>query len=177
MRTHAWSTLVLLALVGDASAQQAPHVCGAGPGPDEVMAGVQSGGNGMAPTPLCYWKSQPRQPQQAPRPTGYWEKTWGAIATSETGDALGTAVGLPDRAQAERIAMQDCKAKGGGGCRVDLTYHNQCAVMVVGNRQLGLSRAASIDEATQDAIGVCNAKGDSCRVYYSACTEQIFHRY
>ncbi len=115
--------------------------------------------------------------QPASQPTGYWQKTWGAIATSETGGALGTAVGLPDRSQAELVAMQDCKAKGGGGCRVDLAYHNQCAVMMLGGRGISMSRAASIDEATANGHASCQKKGDSCRVYYSACSEPKFHNY
>lgn len=180
MRLHAVWMLGLLALAGGAEvqAQGAPHVCGGGPGPNEVQAGVQPGGNGMAPTPLCYWKQdqQAQQPSAPPQPTGYWEKTWGAIATSETGGALGTAIGFSDKEQAEQIAMQDCKAKGGGGCKIGLSYHNQCAVMLVGN-DVTLSRAASIEEAKADGMQACEARGDNCRVYYSACTEPIFHHY
>lgn len=127
-----------------------------------------------------YNVDQPRQSpavHQPAKPTGYWEKTWGAIATSEKGGALGTAVGASSKAEAEQLAFADCKAKGGEGCRVDLAYRNQCAVMVLGVKQLGLVRAASIDEATADGLEACKAKGDNCRVYYSACTEPKFHRY
>ena len=125
MKVRALLIFVSLICSGSAMAQaQTPHVCGAGPGSGEVMAGVQPGGNGMAPTPLCYWASQSGGQQQGPSmPTGYWEKTWGAVATSESGGALGTAVGLSDKAQAEQVAMQDCKAKGGGGCMIGLSYH------------------------------------------------------
>jgi len=120
---------------------------------------------------------QQAAPQLPPQPTGYWVKTWGAIATSETNRALGTAVGANSEEEAKRQALFDCKEQKGGGCRVDLTYHNQCAVMVVGKKQLGLSRAASIAEATADGLKECTAKGDNCRVYYSACTEPRFVKY
>lgn len=115
MKFHDLLMLVALALAGTASAQsQAPHVCGAGPGPNEVMAGMAPGGNGVAPTPLCYWKAQKGlSEQQAPRPTGYWEKTWGAIAPSPKGGVLGVAVGAHSKQEAERLALADCRAKGG----------------------------------------------------------------
>lgn len=125
-----------------------------------------------------YNVDRPQRPptESPPRPTGYWEKTWGAIATSDTGGALGTATGLSSKEQAERVAMQDCKTKGGGGCRVGLSYQNQCAVMAVGDG-IALTRAASIEEAKADALKTCESKQDNCRVYYSACTEPKFHPY
>jgi hypothetical protein len=72
-------SLMLLLASGGVAAQQAPHACGAGPGPNEIMAGVQPGGNGVAPTPLCYWKSGAGAQQAAPQPTGYWKTTWGRL--------------------------------------------------------------------------------------------------
>lgn len=128
MKLQAWLMLASLMFVGGAQAQaQVPHVCGAGPGPNEVMAGMHPGGNGAAPTPLCYWKSQTQQPAQQqppPQPAGYWEKTWGAIASSESGGALGTALGATSQSQAEQLAIEDCKAQRGGAakspCRITI---------------------------------------------------------
>ena len=179
MKLHAWLMLVSLAFVGPAAAQsQAPHVCGAGPGPNEVMAGMNPGGNGLAPTPLCYWKSQQQpQQQQPPQPTGYWEKTWGAIAPSPKGGVLGTALGASSKEEAERLALADCKAKGGGACEVDLAYHNQCAVMVLGDKVFNTAHAASIEEASNLGLQQCEVESGNCKVYYSACTEPIFHKY
>ena len=36
--------------------QQPPHVCGSGPGPDEVPRGQTPAGNGVGAEPLCDWK-------------------------------------------------------------------------------------------------------------------------
>lgn len=181
MKLQAWLMLASLMFVGGAQAQaQAPHVCGAGPGPNEVMAGMQPGGNGAAPTPLCYWKPQVQQPaqqQQPPHPAGYWEKTWGAIAPSPQGGVLGAALGASSKEEAERLALADCKAKGGGACEVRLAYHNQCAVMVLGNNIYRTASAGSIEGAAEISIGACSKEDTNCRVYYSACTEPIFHRY
>ncbi|WEI17693.1 DUF4189 domain-containing protein [Acinetobacter proteolyticus] len=119
---------------------------------------------------------QQAAPQLPPQPTGYWVKTWGAIATSKTGGALGTVVGVDSQKEAEKIAMQDCKAKGGGGCKVGMSYHNQCAAMLVGS-DVTLSRAESIAVAKTEGLKECAARGDNCRVYYSACTEPRFVKY
>ena len=120
----------------------------------------------------------PNQQPAAPQPTGYWEKTWGAIAPSPVGGVLGAALGASSKGEAERIALEDCKAKGGGACEVEFAYHNQCAVMVLGKANYRFAGAASVSEASQAGIKLCQDRGDSnCRVYYSACTEPIFHRY
>lgn len=78
MKAGKWFVLLLLTLSGGVVHSQEPHVCGAGPGPDEVIAGVHPGSNGVAPTPLCYWKSdsQPGLEQSVEQ----WESRWGAIA-------------------------------------------------------------------------------------------------
>lgn len=57
----------------------------------------------------------PNQQPAAPQPTGYWEKTWGAIAGNPTTGILGTALGANSKADATRQAIGDCQSKGGGG--------------------------------------------------------------
>ncbi|USA54809.1 DUF4189 domain-containing protein [Acinetobacter sp. C32I] len=170
--------LGLLGLSGSAYAQ-APHVCGAGPGPNEVLAGMQPGGNGIAPTPLCYWKQQSQQggSQQPPQPTGYWVKTWGAIAPSPKGGVLGVVVGADSEEEAERLAMADCKQKGGQSCEVHLTYHNQCAVMILGQKFINTFSNATIKEASERGLKHCQRNDTNCEVYYSACTEPRFVKY
>ena len=122
-------------------------------------------------------KQQPAE-QQPPQPTGYWEKTWGAIAPSPVGGVLGTALGASSKEEAERLALADCKAKGGGACEVEIAYHNQCAVMVTGQVNYRFASAGSISEASQLGIKLCEERGDNnCMVYYSACTEPTFHHY
>lgn len=177
MKLQSLLVLGLWVFVGNAAAQQAPHVCGAGPGPNETMAGVQPAGPGVAPTPLCYWKSGAGGQQAAPQPTGYWEKTWGAIAPSPVGGVLGTAVGASSKEEAERIALADCKTKGGGACEVDIAYHNQCAVMILGDKFISTFGNATVEEASERGLTHCRKSDTNCRVYYSACTKPIFHKY
>jgi hypothetical protein len=120
---------------------------------------------------------QQSEQQQPPQPTGYWEKTWGAIAPSPVGGVLGTALGASSKEEAERLALEDCKAKGGEACKVDVAYYNQCAAMVLGEKTYSWARAASVAEATEIGMADCKKGNSDCRVYYSACTEPVFHRY
>ena len=121
---------------------------------------------------------QEPQRQQPPQPTGYWEKTWGAISTDGTKGSLGTALGAASKEDAQRLAKADCQAKGGNNCTLQLAYHNQCSALIVGQKGLAVSSAASVEEAKSIGLGECSkSEGKGCRVYYSACTEPIFHRY
>lgn len=115
--------------------------------------------------------------QQPPQPTGWWEKTWGAIAPSPKGGAVGVALGANSKEEAERLALADCESKGGGACEIGMSYRNQCAAMVLGTRKYFTTSAASIDQAERDGIQYCKESDDNCRVYYTACTEPVFHRY
>lgn len=122
-------------------------------------------------------QQQPQESSLPPQPSGYWEKTWGAIAPSPVGGVLGTAVGASSKEEAERLALVDCKAKGGRACEVNLVYHNQCAAMVVGDKRLKLYGAGTIQEAADLAMSECEKSDANCEVYYSACTEPIFHKF
>lgn len=160
-------------------AAQATHVCGGGAGPDEILAGVQPGGNGIAPTPLCYWKSGSQQQPAGPQ----WETRWGAIAIDKgpTNAGLGAATGMASKRRAEKAAIADCKAKGGADCKVSLAYHNQCAVVVAGyyapTRGYSIAQgAATPQEAARIGLRECNKDGVSgCTLYYSDCSyaEQV----
>ena len=165
MKLRAWSMMGLLAVGAPIAAQEVMNSPDyhARHNPQSVY--YQGPGQQQAP------------PQQAPQPSGYWEKTWGAIAPSPKGGVLGTALGASSKEEAERLALEDCKAKGGGACKVDIAYHNQCAVMVLGSRFLNTARAATIAEASDLGLEYCREKDSDCRVYYSACTEPVFHRY
>lgn len=122
-----------------------------------------------------YMNSQQQMQQQPPQPTGYWETTWGAIAPSPVGGVMGVAVGASSKEEAENIALTECKAKGGGACKVS-AYHNQCIAMVLGEKEYTVWTAATAAEATDLSMADCKKENSSCNVYYSACTEPVFHR-
>lgn len=160
---------VLLMMSLDVAAQQAPHVCGAGPGPHETMAGVQPAGPGMAPTPLCYWKSGGGMEQGAP--SIRWADRWGAIAGDGKG-LYGIAMDMPRQRDAERNAIADCRTRGGKSCEVRLAFYNSCAVIGASTSHSFSSSAPTVGEAEESAMQRCEAasgKG-TCWVYYSGCS-------
>ncbi len=147
---------------------QAPHVCDAGPSRNEVLADMQSSGS----TPLCYWK-QPIE-QGDSQPTGYWVKTWGAIATSVTETILGAAKNASTQSEAEHLALADCKNNGGTECKADIAYYNQCIAVVVGEKSYSRVTATTVSEATWSALKDCEDKNKHCGIFYLACTEPRF---
>lgn len=167
MKLRAWLILSLLLVWTTALAQDA------NPNSPEYHALH----NAQSPYYQGPQPTQPPQQQLPPQPTGYWEKTWGAIAPSPVGGVLGTAVGASSKEEAERLALADCQAKGGGSCQVDLVYHNQCAAMVVGDKRLRLQGAESVEAASELAMSRCEESDTNCKVYYSACTKPIFHKF
>lgn len=165
MKFQAFAILAVL-VVGSSQAQEAPVNSPA----------YHAVHNPQSPN---YVGPQQAAEQQSPQPTGYWKKTWGAIAGNPTIGILGSALGASSETEATQQAISDCQSRGGGaGCRIEIAYHNQCAVLVVGDKGSLTARAASIEEASQIGMEKCTEDGDSrCRVHYSACTEPIFHQY
>lgn len=161
-----------LILGGPAQAQVEGYPCNGTPG-ERVVGRAQVD---QAGTMGDYCVVDQGSEQEAPaRPTGWWEKTWGAIAPSPKGGVLGVSTGASSKAAAERLALTDCKTKGGKACFVDLAYHNQCAVMIVGNKFISSFSNATVTEASARGLARCRTNDTNCTVYYSACTEPIYH--
>ncbi|QDH71343.1 DUF4189 domain-containing protein [Marilutibacter alkalisoli] len=123
---------------------------------------------------------QEQMQQQSPQPTGWWETTWGALAPSPVGGVLGVAVGASSKEEAESRALADCKSKGGGACEVLATYFNQCGAMALGAERIFGASAGTEKSAGEEAVRYCEQEEGAdanCRVYYSACTEPVFHKY
>lgn len=121
-----------------------------------------------------YMNSQQQAPQQ---PTGEWRTTWGAIATDNVKGVLGSVVERASKNDASNAALAVCRSKGGVDCKVDLAYFNQCAAMVVGAKEYRLYGAATVDEAAQRGLNVCNKNDSNCRVYFTECSKPIFARF
>lgn len=135
------------------------------PGMEEYGAGVCGYSQSEQP-------AQQVPPQQAPRePPPKWLNLWGAIATDGPGGHLGTAVNMSSRDVAEQSALADCRTKGGSNCKLENTYGNACAAMIVGDTGHNSNSAATLDDAIKLGIKTCSKAGDTnCHVYYSACS-------
>lgn len=124
---------------------------------------------GCAPIPGYEQQQGQQQTPQAPPPQ--WTSRWLAIATDSVKGTLGTAKDMPNRENAERAAIKDCQMKGGTQCKLDVSYSNGCAAMVVGDGGYNSNGAATVDAAVQLGMKVCaNAGHTKCHLYYSACS-------
>jgi len=123
----------------------------------------------VACRPIPSYNQQQTQ-QQAPPPPS-WISQWGAVATDAIKGSLGTATNLPSKNSAEQVALADCQSNGGLQCKINVSYDNECAVLVVGATGYNVSANVTLDKAIQHAMKVCGADGDkTCQVYYSACS-------
>lgn len=130
---------------------------------------------GMTPygVGVCGYDNSQRQeqPVQQRPPLPQWEDHWGAIATYEPNGSLGVATNMPSQSSAEQAALVDCQSKHGSTCKIQLSYRNQCAAMVVSDKGYNVTPAATVDLAVTEGMATCTKSGDpNCHVYYSACS-------
>lgn len=127
-------------------------------------------GTGNDPSACGPDNSQSKQ-QSAPQPPlEKWQDQWGAIATDNQSGKLGASMDDTNQASAESLAMSQCQIEGGTQCKVLISFHNQCGVVIIGDGKINASSAATVAQASQDGLKVCNAGTTNCHVYYSACS-------
>ena len=124
---------------------------------------------GCAPMP-GYESNNTDAQKYSTEPPARWADTWGAISVDGISGSLGAVVGFPNEKEAQQAALNKCRTNGGNDCNLDLTYHNQCAVMILGSKKYNTASAATVGRATQIGMETCNAADTSCRVYYSGCS-------
>lgn len=120
-------------------------------------------------------------PPLPPRPSGEWIKTWGALAGAIDGTEGGASESQLTEDAARNKAIENCQRQGGGRCKVDFVYQNQCVSAV--NSELvstGTKYASSgtVASATKLAVQECKkAGGKEWRSIYSACAIPFFRAY
>lgn len=140
----------------------------------QCATSVNTGGGNCVPpdAPGMPGYNQGRGNAAPPEPKPIWKETWGAIAIdSKTGNA-GTVTDRDSKSDAAADAMHDCAMRGATGCRVELTYFNQCAAVAWGNAGRGLGRSPDKADAEDLAMQSCEKSAtDGCKVVYSGCSE------
>jgi Domain of unknown function (DUF4189) len=105
-----------------------------------------------------------------PPPPAGWSTRWGAVAFNS--QAFGSAANMPSKRKAKKVAIDQCKASGGGKtCSVDvLTYYNSCIALATTDSSSGWASAPDVGKAEKDSLDYCGKTGQGCKVYYSACS-------
>lgn len=139
------------------------------------------GVQGCAPIPgATATGSEASIPAPAPRPTGYWTETWGAISTAKSTGDIGVTYGKPSKGEADSDALGKCATYGAKDCRIALSYKNQCVAIAkgAGGSYVHSARSSSIERATSIAMKGCIANTEgACEVVHTNCSEPIFHKY
>ncbi len=129
--------------------------------------------NGNDPTPKCY-PIQGGQNSAPEQPRGRWLNRWGAIAidNSVNTGGFGAAKNARNKREATKAAIAQCKSSGGGtGCKIKVSYFNQCVVVAWGDSRYGYAWGPDVKETSQDALASCSRATTNCKIYYADCSE------
>jgi hypothetical protein len=97
------------------------------------------------------------------------------LATFEPGGVLGEATGLGSKSEAERAAINDCKAKGGTSCKLEVSYQNACAALAGSATGYVVVSDGDLAVAESDALSTCSKAGyPNCHISYTACSKATF---
>lgn len=137
----------------------------------QCATGVNTGSGGCAPPEALNIPGyENANDVQAALPPYRWVDLWGAIAIDPDTGQAGTPADMESESAAIRAAMHDCSAKGATGCRLRITYHNQCAAVAWGPRGNGVGSGPEPDAAQEMAMKSC--EDTTCKIVYSNCTYQ-----
>jgi Domain of unknown function (DUF4189) len=135
-------------------------------------AGVTTGGGNCVPPDapgMPGYQAEAAASPQVQRVT--WIDQWGAIVIDNDTGGAGTVTNRLTKSDAIRDATRDCSSHGAVGCKVALTYVNQCAAVAWGEKMWGVAGAADQETAQKLAIKSCGQYGAGCKIVYSACSE------
>ncbi len=118
--------------------------------------------NDCAPIP----NNQPQEPQIR------WATRWGAIAFDGTKGTLGAVTGAKSKKLANKAAIAQCRANGGGdNCKKStFSYFNQCAAIAWGDTTYRGGGRPTLEEAKKDALHSCSNATTSCKIVYADCS-------
>ena len=114
--------------------------------------------------------------QQVPIPPApVWEDRWGAMAVDGPHGVLGTSTGLSRESSAQQVALENCRAKGGIDCKLQLSYRNACGAFTVnGDGAYSSASSATLDQAISLSMQECTKGGaKNCSSYFSACSPPV----
>ena len=118
------------------------------------------------------WDSTPSTPSSQGTPDSGGVSRFGAIATTRSG-TFGWASGQGSLAVAQRLALQNCRARAESGatCEISVWTNNRCAAVAkAGDGSWGTTWAWSSGQAGQSARQSCEqAGGRGCQVVHTQC--------
>jgi hypothetical protein len=108
---------------------------------------------------------------EPPQPEPKWSDRYGAVVTDGKAGVIGSSSGARTQPEAEAMARNDCKAKGGSNCALNVIYGNKCVALVTGDHLFNLKLGKTVDEAKDAAMAGCHDA--NCRVFFTDCSPPI----
>ena len=137
----------------------------------QCATGVNTGGGNCVPPDAPGMPGyDPAQGNAPPTPSPVWKDTWGAIVIDSATGGAGTVTDRDTKSDAIRDATRDCESRGATGCKVEMTYYNQCAAVAWGVGGHGIARGPDKSKAEDDAMLSCDESASQCKVVYSGCS-------
>jgi hypothetical protein len=138
-----------------------------GPGPGEVLIGVDPGGNGIAPTPLCEYVGEAGGGDGGAG--GYWVDQYATLVWATDGNGGPTYswyVNATSQAEADNGAMAQCQASGFRDCRIATGVINgSIAIAVTSSGSLHADWGEDARKAKKKALRTCKSQGGKgCKV-------------
>lgn len=144
-----------------------------GPGPGEVLIGVDPGGNGIAPTPLCEYVGEDGGGYDGGGdPGGYWVEQFAAIAWGQDANGAPTYSWYANgksMAEAENGALAQCNASGFGDCRIATSVANGAiSVAVDKTGTLHTHWGEDARQAKKNTLRHCRSQGGKgCKIEHT----------
>lgn len=150
------------------SASLAYYPCN-GPGPGEVLIGVDPGGNGIAPTPLCEYVGEAGAGGGGGDPGGYWVEQFAALAwgtDQNAGPSYSWYINADSVGEAENGAIAQCQASGFRDCRIANSVANGAiAIAVDSSGALHTDWGEDARQAKKKALRFCKGQGGKgCKI-------------
>lgn len=138
-----------------------------GPGPGEVLIGVDPGGNGIAPTPLCEYVGEAGG--GGGDPGGYWVDQYATLAwgTDQSGGpTYSWYSNAASQAEADAGALTQCQASGFRDFRIAMGVTNGAiAVAVDTGGALHTDWGKDARQAKKKALRFCRKQGGKgCKI-------------
>lgn len=138
-----------------------------GPGPGEVLIGVDPGGNGIAPTPLCDYVGE--GDGGGGDPGGYWVDQFATLVWGQDANGAPTYswyANAASQAEADTGAIAQCQSSGSRDCRIATGVANGAiAVAIDTSGTMHADWGDTARQARKKALKFCKGQGGKgCKI-------------
>lgn len=129
------------------------------------IGGGASGWSGCAPIP-----SRTEDASEATDPGPRWQSKWGSVAVDGRTGGFGGSSAQSSKKNAEKLALSECRGRGGSHCVVVKSVRNTCEALAWGDSKYSVQWRSTEDAAKTEAMRDCNERTQNCDLIFSGCS-------